>query len=279
MLERIHATLPQPSPELAAAKSSTEYVAELKKIPRNQRKAIYIDQMETLYAPDTGQAFAAGSAAGGGSERRSEDPGRGGPSAPTVGSGPKGFLVILKGRTPYGAGQPQAVVFVSEWVKSLKDVHGQEVQFYVDRVDESPKVLPISNPGGAGGSVLGTTWAPADALSVQGGRRAPLLTAGGARPDSGGGEDSSRRGGGYEDPRRRGGGGEDPSRGVSGGGGAGGGNMGAAATAALDPLTEEPTSGDWVFQVKMTVIPGQVSSAAPAAPQENVAQPVRRRVD
>ena len=53
LMERIHATLPQPSPELAAAKTSADYMAALKKIPRNQRKMVYIDEMQTGYVTDT----------------------------------------------------------------------------------------------------------------------------------------------------------------------------------------------------------------------------------
>jgi hypothetical protein len=50
------------------------------------------------------------------------------------------------------------------------------------------------------------------------------------------------------------------------GGGMNYGNTGTATPTALDPLTGEPTSGDYVFQVKFTVILGQVPKAGEAAP-------------
>jgi type IV pilus assembly protein PilM len=262
LMERLHATLPQASAELAAAKTPAEYAAILKKIPRTQRKAVYIDEMDTGYVSDTGAAFAAGTTAmasdmmrGGGGE---VDPSRS-PGGGLVASGPKGFVVILKGRTPYGANLPEAVVFLSEWASKLKDIRGQTVPFYVDRVDTQPQVFPIAPAGTNSPMILAAPWVPPDAVTGQTARTSLLgrgAMAGGFE------EDASRRGGGFEeDPSRRGGGfEEDPSRRRGGGGGDeyrpvpsyGPG----AVNLAPDPLTGEMTSTDHVFQVKMTVILG-----------------------
>jgi type IV pilus assembly protein PilM len=293
LIERIHATLPQPIPDLAAAKTSADYVAGLKKIPRNQRKAIYIDEMLTGYVSDTGAAFASGSTSagemrggggsgdmrpGGGGDMRSSAGDMGGPTEVT--GGPKGFIVILKGRTPYGESHPAAVVFVNEWARALKDMQGQSVPFYVDRIDAT-KVFPVTHAAGGSAGLLASTWAPADALSAGGGRTSllanvPSPAAGGdMRP--GGGDPNMRPGGG--DPNMRPGGGGDMRPGGGGDMGGGGmnyGNTGAAPPTALDPLTGEPAMGDYVFQVKFTVIPGQAPKAGEAAPAAPAAPPPQR---
>jgi type IV pilus assembly protein PilM len=282
VVERIHATLPQPVPELATARTSDEYVASLRKIPRNQRKMVYIDEMQTGYVPDTAAAFAAGSTTTG--ERRGggmEDPSRGG-GAEEVASGPKGFIVILKGRTPYGLKQAEAVVFIDEWANTLKGIQGQSVPFYVNQVDAS-MVIPMREIGRYG-HLLASAWAPADALS-SGGGRASLLSGMGAvaggmgemRPGGGGemrpgGMGEMRPGGGGEmrpgggGEMRPGGGGEMRPGGMGDfGGGMIYGNTGTASAMTIDPLTGESASGDYVFQVKLTVVPGQAPAAGEAA--------------
>jgi type IV pilus assembly protein PilM len=290
LMDRIHATLPQPSPEVATARNSTEYVAALKRIPRHQRRAIYIDQVEAGWVKDTALAYATGNlassasesrGAGGGEVDRSRGGGGGGgmETAAPVGGGPKGFALILKGRTTYGATLPETVVFLSDWAKKFKDIRGQSVQFYVDKVDAHPQVLPITQIPSNTTNILAGFWAPADVTSQQTTRTSLLAGGGGTfSPGAAGGgyEDRSRTGGGEMDRGRGGGGEQDPSRGRGGGGegdprrgaGAGGsspayGTSNAASTL-VDPLTNEPTNGDYAFQMKLTVVLG----AAPEKPAD-----------
>lgn len=277
VLERIHATLPQPSPETATAKTPDEYLAALKKIPRTQRKMVYIEEMQTGYVPDTGVAFVSGSTSGGGMERRSGgemDPYRGGGMAPSdeSASGPKGFIVILKGRTPYGESLPEAVVFIAEWAKTLRSIRGQSVPFYVNQIDATT-VLPMAYAT-SGSNLRAAAWAPPNALA-SGGSRTSLLSRvssstgsmgmGDTRPDSmvDMRPDSpvDMRPGGMADLRPG-------SMGM--GGGVTFGNAANTGPVTFDPLTGEPTSSDYVFQVKLTIIPGQApatdaSEEAPAS--------------
>ncbi len=285
LLERLHATLPQASPELAAVKTPAEYAAILRKTPRTQRKAVYIDRIDTGYVSDTGVAFATGSTAiasdsmrGGGGEM---DTSRGGGEG-RVASGPKGFMVIVKGRTPYGANLPEAVVFLSEWASKLKELRGQSVPFYVDKVDAQPQVFPIAQAGTSGPTIMAAAWAPADAVTGQAGRTGLGGAIGASPGPSGMGpgavggfeQDASHRGGGFEeDTSRRGGGFEEDSSRRRGGGGGEDYRVGpgaGAVTPTMDPLTGEPTSTDYVFQVKFTVIlgsPPEASAEGTTAPQ------------
>jgi hypothetical protein len=280
LMERIHATLPQASPEVAAAKTSADYIAALTKIPRNQRKAIYIDEIQAGWVKDTALAFATGSLTGGASDSSGPmggdvDPSRrsggGGGAAAPVGGGPKGFALILKGRTSYGLALPEAVVFLSDWARKFKDIRGQSVQFYVDKVETNPQVLPITQVASAP-TIMAGLWAPASAISQQA-TRANLLAGGGGgapQPAGGGGGGEDRPSGGSEDPGRRpGGGSEDPGRRAGGGGGGPAYSTTGTANALLDPLTGEPTNSDYVFQLKLTVVLG----ASPEKPAEAAAGP------
>jgi hypothetical protein len=273
LMDRLHATLPQPSPEVAAATTSAEYVAALKKIPRTQRRAVYIDQLEAGYVPDTTAAFAAGTTSGstdmrmgGGEMDTSHTPGGGGGPAA---AGPKGFVVILKGRTPYGTDLGQAVVFLSDWASKLKDIRGQSVPFYVDKLDAHPQVLPVSAPGTTNSPIQANLWAPADAVTGSASRTnllAPMAPTPG--PAMGPSMGPSGNVGEQDRSHHMGAPGEtDPMRG--GGAGGLGGPVYGAGTAApanlvMDPLTGEPTASDYAFQVKFTVVLGQ----APERPAE-----------
>lgn len=315
LLEKIHQTLPNP-PEISGAKTTEQYVAALQKTPRQQRQMVYIDGIDASFVSDTAQAFVSGSVGNSGySDRgggRGEDRGGGVASSDTSGGGAKGFLLVIRGHTPYNGtdaskAQGQAVIFLADWVKRLKAIKGDTSQFYVDRITDTPQAWPMGSSNNTAGAGLMPLWMPPvislashsskPTLKIGGGAVAQAFTPG--EDDRGGrggrgGDDRGGRGGyddrggrGGDDRGGRGGRGDYGDRGGRGGGddyrgGSTAGYAGAAGNTAslqLDPLTGEPVATDFTFTIRMTVALGAAPDAAaspsspPAATPSGVRMP------
>lgn len=165
----INQTLPEGPTELTSADTAAKYKEAAKRIPRNQRKQVLIENMkityhkniDTLVANDDpmqpaeyggggagggGGTFGGGPRGGGGVTGtgigRSGRGGGGGEAPPAEGAaeaGAPGFLVQLNCRIPYGATRPDAIGFVSnEFFERIKKLGSDaKLAFHVPEQDQS----------------------------------------------------------------------------------------------------------------------------------------------
>ncbi|MBK8269178.1 MAG: type IV pilus assembly protein PilM [Planctomycetes bacterium] len=157
------------SPELKSVKTPEEYLRIAERVKRQDRKEIWIDQLQMAYATDPGAMFSAN------------------PDDKTVRGGP-GWGVLIKGTTT----EPNPATWIEDNLKRvLLELGGKpDMGFYIDTVtlskvmERSKKKGRASDDSGFGGSGGGGDRSP-------GGRRS-----GGGRQTPGGGDAPGRRGGG-----------------------------------------------------------------------------------
>jgi len=275
LIKQIHETLPKPPdlwPDLVAAKSPEEYAAALRKVERRKRKLIFIDAIDAFYSTDVYNSFETGVRQTRGREMdRGRDYRERGPmqtsQAPQEQAA--GFVLTIRGRTPYGASVGEAVRFLAdEWLSRLKQIRGTSKAYFVGKIDEAPKVRTLDKAV-AGSGVTVSLWGPPDSpLSVrkmQRGSFSALRPTGmtmspaarGGRFDRGG--DERDRGMDAEELRARG-----PSAGRSMTAGM---RRTAIETIMQDPLTGERTEKDYAFTVKLAIVLGEPKDQSGGAAQ------------
>jgi len=131
ILSVVHGALPQPQVGLAQAEGPEQYRKACASVPRQERRQIFIESFETVYAGDVHGALASGAGRGGGGF---SGMGAGDPMSEQLGGAAKpGFVVTLRVRTPHARG----VQFVNETLAAKLRQDGQRagLGFHIDRVD------------------------------------------------------------------------------------------------------------------------------------------------
>ena len=237
ILSVVHGALPEPQADLAQAQGPEQYRKACANIPRQQRRQIFIESFETVYAGDVHGALASGARRGG-----MGFSGKGGGSlmSDPLGEVPKpGFVVTLRVRTPHERG----VQFVNETLAAKLQQGGQraELGFHIDGVDIVSFGL-LSQADRSGGLAKSAGW----------GRSA---SPGSARGGGFGGKEMG--------PGPMYGGKMSPMSGPGvsgrdfGKGGSGEGGTSAIVSQFVDPLTGEDMSTDSVCVLRFGIVLGE----------------------